>query len=137
MNLQENLQEKVQDFTSKLNKDNLTDMKGKKGIKKTILGFVIVILLGALGMETTNTDFDLGKLMDGQSLSESKVLRDIDGNIVTDATKGKATDEYNCADFKTQPQAQKFFVAAGGVSKDTNRLDGNKDGVACQDLPKK
>lgn len=130
-----NIQNKVQDFTSKLNKKNLTDMKGKKGIKKTILGIVIVLLLGALGMETTNTDFDLGKLLDGQSLSEAKVLRDIDGNVVTDETLGKATDMYNCDDFKTQSQAQKFYDTAGGVSKDTNRLDGDKNGVACQDLP--
>jgi hypothetical protein len=69
-------------------------------------------------------------------MSESKVLRDIDGNVVTDTTKGKATDAYNCDDFTTQPQAQKFYDAAGGVSKDTNRLDGDKDGTACQGLPK-
>ncbi len=34
-----------------------------------------------------------------------------------------------------QPESQKFFVNAGGKSKDTNRLDGDNDGVACEDLP--
>ena len=42
----------------------------------------------------------------------------------------------NCDDFKTQPEAQRFFENAGGVKGDTNRLDGDKNGVACQSLPK-
>ena len=121
----------INDLKGKLNKDNLKPNSGKK---KILLG-VIVILLGALGLETSNTDYDIGKILSGESISNSKVMRDINGNVVTDGS-GKATDEYNCSDFKTQPEAQKFFVNAGGVSKDTNRLDGNKDGVACQDLPK-
>jgi hypothetical protein len=121
----------INDLKGKFNKDNLKPNSGKK---KILLG-VIVILLGALGLETSNTDYDLGKIMSGESVANSKVMRDINGNVVTDGS-GKATDEYNCSDFKTQPDAQKFFNNAGGVSKDTNRLDGNKDGVACQDLPK-
>jgi|CXWL01.1.fsa_nt_gi hypothetical protein len=114
-----------------------TDYSGSKSRKagKSILAVVIVILLGALGLEATNNDFDLGKLMNGASMSEAKVMRDKEGNVVTNGS-GKATDEYNCTDFTTQPQAQRFFTNAGGVGKDTNRLDGNSDGIACQDLPK-
>lgn len=114
-----------------------TDYSGskKRKIGKGILGVVIVLLLGALGLESTNNDFNLGKLINGSSLQESKVMRDKQGNVVTDGS-GKATDEYNCADFSTQVEAQNFFVKAGGVSQDTNRLDGDKNGVACQDLPK-
>lgn len=135
----------------KLNKDNLKPTTGKK---KILLG-VILLLLGALGLEVGNKDFDLGSILSGNSLSDStimrdsegnlekdadgnlltKIMRDKEGNVVTDGS-GKATDEYNCADFSTQEQAQNFFEKAGGVSKDTNRLDGNNDGVACQDLPK-
>jgi F0F1-type ATP synthase assembly protein I len=100
-----------------------------------MFGIMILLLVG-LGLEVSNTDYDLGKMMETKSLSESKVLRDKEGNIVTDATKGKATDEYNCDDFSTQSQAQKFFDNAGGASNDTNRLDGNKDGDACESLPK-
>ena len=112
-------------------KDNLenkvkNNYKPNSTKKKVLLG-VIVVLLGALGLEVSNTDFNLNDL--------SKVKRDIDGNVVTDGT-GKGTDEYNCVDFKTQTQAQKFYKNAGGVSKDTNRLDGDKNGIACQDLPK-
>lgn len=102
--------------------------------KKVLLG-VIVVLLGALGFEMSNTDFDLGKLIDTGSLSESKVMRDKQGNVVTEG--GKYEDEYNCADFATQGEAQSFYEKAGGVTKDFNRLDGNKDGQACEALPQK
>lgn len=137
---------------NKFNKENL---KPKTGKKKILLG-VIVILLGALGLEVSNNDFNLGSIFSGNSVSDSKIERDINGNVLRDNTgnivtkvmrdksgnittdgTGKSTDEYNCADFSTQIEAQNFFVKVGGVSNDTNRLDGNKDGVACQDLPKK
>ena len=60
-------------------------------------------------------------------------MRDIDGNVVESG--GKYTDEYNCSDFETQEQAQKFFKNAGGPSQDVNRLDGDNDGIACESLP--
>jgi len=130
--------------------------EGSKKVAKPILMVIIAILLGALGLEATNNDWDLSKILSGQSVSESKILRDEqgnlkqdelgnlitrvmrdkEGNIVADNTAGaKYTDEYNCDDFDTQPEAQKFFEKAGGVSQDTNRLDGDKDGQACESLP--
>lgn len=42
--------------------------------------------------------------------------------------------DYNCSDFATQQQAQEFFVKNGGPSHDPYRLDGDKDGIACEDL---
>ena len=103
----------------------------KKVVKSVLLG-ALALLLGAFGLEASNNDWDLGKLLSGSSISEAKVMRDKDGNIVT--TGGKYTDEYNCADFETQPGAQKFFTNAGGPSTDTNRLDGDNDGEACEGL---
>lgn len=98
---------------------------------------LIALLMVGVGMEATNTDYDLGKMIETKSISQSKVLRDKSGNVVPAGTAGaKYTDEYNCADFATQAQAQEFFMNAGGVSGDTNRLDGNKDGEACESLPK-
>lgn len=146
------MNEKIKDIFNKA-----TDYSGskKRKIGKGILGVVIVILLGALGLEISNNDFDLGSILSGNSISDSKVLRDESGNVLYDkegnvvtrimrdkegnvvTSGGKYTDEYNCADFATQAEAQAFFVKAGGVGNDTNRLDANKDGVACQDLPKK
>lgn len=41
----------------------------------------------------------------------------------------------DCGDFTTWRQAQGFFVAAGGPASDPHRLDGDKDGVACESLP--
>lgn len=95
------------------------------------------MLLAALGLESTNTDFDLGKLLSGEGVEAAKVIRDKEGNVVPMGTLGaKAEDEYNCEDFTTQSDAQKFYDNAGGVAKDFNRLDGNKDGVPCESLPK-
>ncbi len=103
-------------------------------VTKGVLALAIIALLSALGLEVGKTDFDLGKLLSGSSLSESKVMRDKEGNVVTEG--GKYTDEYNCEDFTTQLEAQKFFDNAGGPSQDTNRLDGDNDGEACEALPK-
>ena len=137
----------------KLSAENLKPNSAKK---KVLLG-VIALLLGALGLESFNSDFDLGSLLSGNSVSESKLERDASGNlqkndagdfvtrllrdktgaVVPEGTTGaKYTDEYNCADFANQPEAQQFFQNAGGIKGDTNRLDGNKDGSACESLPK-
>ncbi len=136
-----------------------TDYSGSKKRKfsKGILGIVIVLLLGALGMEVSNTDLDLGSLLSGESVSDSVIERDIDGNlnrtedggfvtrvmrdregnVVESGQPGaKYTDEYNCDDFATQLEAQRFYEKAGGVEGDTNRLDGDKNGEACQSLLK-
>jgi hypothetical protein len=108
------------------------------------LAVAFVALLAALGMEVSNTDWDLKKLIETKSFEQSKVTRDVSGNVLfdalgnttTDATKGKRADAYNCDDFKTQPAAQAFYLKVGGLGNDVNRLDGDKDGTACESLPK-
>lgn len=118
--------------------------EGTKKIMKPVLVGVIALLLGAFGLEASNNDFDLGKLMKGETLQEAKVQRDEKGNVlfdklgnmVTDSTKGKQANDYNCADFNSQPEAQEFFKKVGGVGNDLNGLDGDKDGEACESLPK-
>lgn len=120
-----------------------------------MIGIGVVLLL-ALGFEVANTDIDLNSVMEGNSISDSvierdaegnletsedggfmtRLLRDKEGNVVAEGTAGaKYEDEYNCDDFATQAEAQVFFDNAGGVENDVNRLDGNKDGVPCQALP--
>lgn len=108
--------------------------QGTKKAAKPILIVVLALLLGALGLEATNNDWDLGKLLSGSSVSEARVKRDKAGNVVTEG--GKYTDEYNCDDFATQEEAQTFFINAGGPNEDVNRLDGDNDGQACESLPK-
>lgn len=100
---------------------------------KPVLGGVIVLLVGALGLELTNTDFDLGKLLSTGSLQESKVQRGADGTILI----GECSPEkYNCSNFATQAQAQAVFADCGGKGQDVHELDRDADGVACEDLPK-
>ena len=41
----------------------------------------------------------------------------------------------DCGDFPTWQQAQGFYVAAGGPTSDPHRLDGDRDGIACESLP--
>ena len=41
----------------------------------------------------------------------------------------------DCADFKTQAKAQKFFIKHGGPQNDRHYLDADNDGIACEDLP--
>jgi len=107
------------------------------------LVIIFLTLLAALGLEVSQNDWDLGKLWETGSFQESKVgrdekgnvLYDILGNITTDSAVGKKADEYNCDDFSTKPDAQTFFEKVGGVGNDVNRLDGDKDGEACESLP--
>lgn len=42
---------------------------------------------------------------------------------------------YNCSDFLTHNEAQAVYLKCGGASNDINRLDGDKDGSACESLP--
>ena len=41
----------------------------------------------------------------------------------------------DCGDFSTHRQAQEFFIAAGGPDRDPHRLDGDRNGLACERLP--
>lgn len=109
------------------------------------LGIAFVALAAALGLEINQADWDLGELWKTKSFQESKISRDEKGNILfdktgnvtTNKTLGKKANDYNCSDFATQPEAQAFFLKMGGVGHDVNRLDGDKDGIACESLPKK
>ena len=41
----------------------------------------------------------------------------------------------DCPDFFTQREAQDFYLAAGGPTRDPHRLDRDRDGFACEALP--
>ena len=120
---------------------------------RVYLAIAFISLLTALGLEVNKSDWDLEKLYQTKSFEQSKVSRDnkgnvlLDkagniffdkaGNITNDKSHGKKSDDYNCSDFSTQAEAQAFFKKVGGRGNDVNRLDGDKDGVACESLPKK
>jgi Excalibur calcium-binding domain len=46
-----------------------------------------------------------------------------------------SASDKDCADFHSQRAAQIFFLKHGGPRRDPHRLDGDNDGVACEDNP--
>lgn len=46
-----------------------------------------------------------------------------------------SASDRDCRDFSTQRAAQFFFLKHGGPRFDPDRLDGDDDGVACEDNP--
>jgi hypothetical protein len=106
---------------------------------KVILGVVIAVLLGAFGMEAAKTDYDVQKLIETKSFSQSKIQRDeATGNIINiDEFCSSEKIDYNCTDFKTQAEAMTVYKRCGDMGKnmDTFRLDGDKDGLVCEALP--
>lgn len=44
-----------------------------------------------------------------------------------------SASDKDCADFATQRAAQIFYIKHGGPRHDPDRLDGDNDGVACED----
>ena len=93
-----------------------------------------IVLLAALGMEVSNTDLDLGKLLSGESVEESMIKRDVSGNPIFGATCEE--NVYNCGDFDTQSEAQEVYdTCHTSENIDRHGLDRDGDGVACQSLP--
>ena len=98
-----------------------------------ILG-LIVILLGALGMELSGNDFDVAKLIETRSFSESRVNVTENGTWLINACQQK--DNFNCDNFAYQEEAQKLYDDCGGVENDIHGLDRDKDGIVCEALRK-
>ena len=107
---------------------------------KIILGGVIIVLLTAFGLETKNTDYDLGKAIQTHSLAAAKIERDpkTGALINVDNFCNAQKMDYNCSDFKTQPEAQSVYARCKTLGKnmDTFGLDGNNNGIVCEALPK-
>lgn len=119
-------------------------------------GFAIglgILILAAIGIETFNYDLDLGKLWETGSIEESRVSHTKDGKIKlmgSCAIPKKWEGDLNCANFKTQEEAQaKYEQCANEIasynygidakqikSLDIYRLDGDGDGVVCEVLPR-
>jgi hypothetical protein len=107
---------------------------------KAALGVALALLVGAFGMEATNTDFDVQKLAETKSFSASKIERDpATGNLINvEAFCNAEKIDYNCSDFKTQPEAQSVYNRCTSLGKnmDIYGLDGNSNGLVCEALPK-
>ena len=87
----------------------------------------------------TNHDYDVKKAIETRSLSSAKIERDPQGNVINvDAFCNAQQADYNCSDFKTQPEAQSVYDRCKTLGKnmDVYGLDGNKNGIVCESLPK-
>lgn len=118
-------------------------------VRWLMIGF-IVLMLGALGMQVYDYDFDLWKLIETKSFAESRVdsITDSDWNsyTVVTGTCNKTDFDLNCADFATQEEAQNQYdtcadsIASDNPSIDVKKLDiygldGNNNGIVCEALP--
>ena len=107
---------------------------------KVVIGAAIVLLLTAFGMEATNHDYDTKKLIETKSFAASKIERDpATGNLTNiDAFCNAKEADYNCKDFKSQEEAMSVYNRCKTLGKnmDVYGLDGDKDGLVCESLPK-
>jgi hypothetical protein len=93
-----------------------------------------IVLVAALGLEASNTDIDLGKMIETGSVTQSMIKRDASGNPLFGATCEE--NVYNCGDFKTQKEAQEVYDTCNtGENPDRHGLDRDGNGIACQTLP--
>jgi hypothetical protein len=103
-------------------------------------------LVSAFGVEYFDYDVDLGKLWETGSVSESRVEHKNGMKIFGEDC---ASNNLNCDDFKTQPEAQsKYDMCADKIATDNDTtkenirnidvygLDRDKDGIVCEALPK-
>lgn len=117
------------------------------GKMKWLLLVIMVVLASAIGLQLTDRDLDLETLWKTQSFTESRVEQVKWLKIIwSDCLK----DTVNCSNFTTQPEAQAKYAACAAKIKSQNAtasedeirnldvfgLDGDKDGVVCEALPK-
>jgi hypothetical protein len=96
------------------------------------IGAMIGLLAVGFGMEVSNKDYDVAKLIKTGSFAASQIERDENGDLKQgsiDAFCVAAEKDYNCADFKNQPEAQAVYNRCQGLGQnmDVYHLDGDKD----------
>lgn len=113
---------------------------------KIALWIILILLVSAFGIEYFDYDVDLGKLWETGSVSESRVEHKNGMKIFGEDC---ASNNLNCADFKTQSEAQeKYAYCANKIADDNHTtsdivrsidvywLDWDKDGTVCEALPR-
>lgn len=74
----------------------------------------------------------LGLVISCSDSSDSSSATDVSGS--TGGSSSANCPTKTCGDFKTQPQAQSVYDSNRNCYKN---LDADKDGIACENLPKK
>lgn len=111
----------------------------KNTASRVILGTVIAALLVAIGLESKNTDYDMGKLIKTGSFAAAKIERDPKTGEITNAEafcNAKEID-YDCKDFRSQDEAMGIYnkCKTAGKNMDAYGLDRDHDGKVCESLP--
>lgn len=96
---------------------------------------LMAVLLVAMGMEIGDTDFDIQKLIETGSFTESRVKVTENGTWLINECKKKSN--FNCDNFKYQDEAQELFESCGGLGNDIHGLDRDKDGIVCESNKKR
>lgn len=76
----------------------------------------------------------LGLWADNTCLQINQVQISNDKSTNVKQGSGNIEGDRDCKDFKTQKEAQEFFIANGGPASDFHKLDQDKDGAACESL---
>lgn len=106
---------------------------------------ILVMLLLAFGVELFDYDIDLGRLWETGSVADSRVEHKNGMKIFWEEC---SSNNLNCSDFSTQPEAQALYdKCAAQIAADNNAssdevrnvdvywLDRDKDGIVCEALP--
>ncbi len=118
-----------------------------RGKMKGLLLWLIIVITLALGIHIADYDLDLWTLFRTGSLTESRVETKKWVKIIGSECN---SNNLNCADFKTQPEAQEKYeycadkIASDNVWTDKDAvkkldiygLDWDKDWTVCEALPK-
>ena len=107
---------------------------------KIAIGGMIALLMVAFGMEVKQNDYNVGTLIKTGSFTAAQIPRDANGNLTAagiDSFCNATQQDYNCSDFKTQPEAQAVYGRCKTLGKnmDVYHLDGNHNGIVCESLP--
>ena len=124
------------------------------GIIKT--GFAIgigILLMATIGIQVFDYDLDLGTLWKTGNIQESRMQKTQDGIKLLGScvrSQWSTKTDLNCDNFKTQDEAQVKYetcatqIATYNKGLDSNKvksldiygLDGNKNGIVCEALPR-
>lgn len=94
-------------------------------------GIAAVTILGAYSLFSgSGTDSYQSSRFDS---SDTFIRTDDPYNTRSEISPG--IPDKDCADFRTQQEAQSFFISNGGPAEDSHNLDKDGDGQVCESLP--
>jgi hypothetical protein len=105
-------------------------------MKNGVTGAVLagLVLVGGYAMFASNQQEPTPLHLNPLDASQNAYERTDNPTVTRDFLETGGPDR-DCADFDTQSEAQDFFYANGGPSRDPHNLDRDGDGRVCETLP--